>query len=527
MDSINKEISTKNKLINEYLNLINFIKNNTFLLVVTMFFTIFSYGCLLFYYRISIDGETMLSNYEGTLGWWITLERFMLVAIKRITDVNSFNTYSATLLQICMIFVFGVIWSYLVYYFSKSNKFLWIFPIVFITYPTFSEQFYFVLQGFEVALAISLSAVSIFFISKWILLDYDKIYFLLGIIFMVISFGTYQALVPLYISGALAVFILYYINNNENIKKGRFIEIITKYILSFLLGMFLYKLIGKILIKIFRNVESTEYLSGQIQWKYNSINECINNIFVYVKDMIWSNNYFSSKLYIVISIILLICSVFYIIKRKNGAILFLLANISFLISPFFLSIAFGSQTVPRAQLQFPLVIAIGTYVILFFLEKGNYKIIKLITAICFCIVAFHQAQITSKFFYSDYIRYQQDVALANKITYKIDEIQAEYDKNYPVVFIGKYEHKLPSSCIKGEAIGASFFNWYPEQSTWEATDRVLSFMDSLGYNYRFPSEKEMDKGRMNSKNMPSWPNKDSVKLEDGIIIVKLSDSVRK
>lgn len=94
----NKELSVKNNLMDEYLNFSKFIKNNIPLLVVTMFFTIFSYGCLLFYYRISIDGETMLSNYEGTLGWWITLERFILVVIKKITDVNSFNTYSATFL---------------------------------------------------------------------------------------------------------------------------------------------------------------------------------------------------------------------------------------------------------------------------------------------------------------------------------------------------------------------------------------------------------------------------------------------
>lgn len=227
----NKELSVKNNLMDEYLNFSKFIKNNIPLLVVTMFFTIFSYGCLLFYYRISIDGETMLSNYEGTLGWWITLERFILVVIKKITDVNSFNTYSATFLQICLIFVFGIMWSYLVYYFSNNNKkFLWIFTIIFITYPTFAEQFYFVLQGSEVALAISLSALAVFFISKWILLKCDKSYFVLGIIFMVISFGTYQALVPLYISGVLAVFILYYINN-INIQKYKFMEITKKYIL--------------------------------------------------------------------------------------------------------------------------------------------------------------------------------------------------------------------------------------------------------------------------------------------------------
>lgn len=522
----NKELSVKNNLMDEYLNFSKFIKNNIPLLVVTMFFTIFSYGCLLFYYRISIDGETMLSNYEGTLGWLITLERFILVVIKKITDVNSFNTYSATFLQICLIFVFGIMWSYLVYYFSNNNKkFLWIFTIIFITYPTFAEQFYFVLQGSEVALAISLSALAVFFISKWILLKCDKSYFVLGIIFMVISFGTYQALVPLYISGVLAVFILYYINN-INIQKYKFMEITKKYILSFLLGIFLYKLIGKLLIKIFRSTESTEYLSNQIKWKYNTFNECINNIYVYIKDMIWNDNYFSNRFYIVISIILLLSSIFYIIKRKNGSIIFLVANITFLISPFFLAIVFGSQTVPRTQLQFPLVIAIGAYIILIFLKNNNYKIIRVITLLYLCIIAFHQAQITSKFFYSDYIRYQQDVTLANKITYTIDQIQAEYDEIYPVVFIGRYDHKLPSSCIKGEAIGASFFDWYPEASTWEATDRVLSFMDSLGYKYKFPSEQDMDKGREISNDMPSWPNKDSIKLEDGIIVVKLSDSVR-
>lgn len=90
--------------------------------------------------------------------------------------------------------------------------------------------------------------------------------------------------------------------------------------------------------------------------------------------------------------------------------------------------------------------------------------------------------------------------------------------------IGSHPAELNNSCIRGEVIGYSFFEWdtQVEPYGYFNTRRVLGFLHTLGANY-VQGDMEQTKAALEySESMSSWPAKESVTLHDGVIIIKLS-----
>lgn len=492
----------------------SFLKNNKLTIILTWFFILMAYGIKLFFYSISIDTEAIINDYNGQLNAWLTIGRFGLIFTKKLLRLCPFNPYVACFLMICTIFLFSIfisfLFNYLTFEKNTNNKLNLIIPSLFISTPLFAEQFNFILQGFEVALAILLTSISAFLITKWVIDNKNIVHLILGTICMVWAFASYQAVVFLYISLVLACYYFIYINNTKskiNLESNFFKKAPLKYIIIFCLGYLLYILINKlILIKI----GATPYLDNMISWGSCDVIICIRKILDYILQF---------KTYVFLSTIILFFGFSNLFTKNKNKILFLLSSIALVLSPFFLAFYLGHDLPQRSQFSLQFVYAFAIYLLAYQLK--NKKIFVSIIIILSIALSFNHAYRVSNLLYTDYMKYQSEVSLANKITDRIDNLNLDDNFKYPVAFVGSIHPLSTPNELRGDIIGASFFEW-DSTAPYGSNYRILGFMRTIGYPYKWPNMEEIERSKKIATEMKCWPNTESVKFKDGIIVVKLS-----
>lgn len=509
----------------DFFDFINYCKTNVLMIILISFFTLLAYGSKLFFYSISIDTEVLINKQALQLNAWTSIGRFGLVLSKHLFGGSIFNPFLACFLLIVTLIVFSLIWSYVLNYFNFNKKIKTItsciFPIIFLTAPLFAEQFNFILQGFEVALAIIMCAISVFFINKWIISNYNIIQFFLGIVLMIWGFATYQSIVNLYISGTIACYLLVYVS----VKKGKisvskhFFKIsILKNIFAFISGYVLYSILNNII----RSLNgATTYLENSIYWGKIPASDCINNIIEYIKTTFTTDNIFYYKGSLLVFIFILFYAIINLFSKAKEKFLFLLASITLLISPYLLSIYLGHGLATRAQFSLQFVISFGIYFLIVIFDKNTINFLGLILSF---FIALNQSYTVSSLLYSDYMKYEAEVRLATKISNRIDELNLGETPAYPVVFVGSYHPSSTPLELRTDVIGASFFEWDSSYALGGSTGRIQGFMNSIGITYLSPSIEDAAKAKEIAKTMDTWPNTGSVKFEDGIIVVKLSNN---
>ena len=91
-----------------------------------------------------------------------------------------------------------------------------------------------------------------------------------------------------------------------------------------------------------------------------------------------------------------------------------------------------------------------------------------------------------------------------------------------VTVIGNWSPLLNGSMLKGNAVGYSFYEW-DAHIPGAVSKRVTGYWNSMGYDYRDPSEKEMSRAEKAAARMPVWPADGSVvRMEKDLVIVRLS-----
>jgi hypothetical protein len=191
------------------------------------------------------------------------------------------------------------------------------------------------------------------------------------------------------------------------------------------------------------------------------------------------------------------------------------------LSIIFFAIAGGTIPVPRTSFSLPLAFAFMFY---FIIDKYKNKISKII--ICFALLtAVYQIKITTQLFYSDQLRYNNDVKFACELSTLINSIKSD-NKDIPVILIGRYHaaSQFPTkNFLQGEVIGHSNFEW--GGSNVEVTYRGLAFMRSLGINLTNPSTNQINLAQKEAENIPFYPDPDCVKQVQDFIVVRMSESL--
>ena len=251
-----------------------------------------------------------------------------------------------------------------------------------------------------------------------------------------------------------------------------------------------------------------------VMWKKDSFFKCLKGILFYIKQTLLGDGLFYSKVFLVILLMALFVFfkfLFFKCENNKNKVLYTLAFLTFIGSPYFLAIFLGRPLIPRMQFSYQFVMAFTIFI--FINNFLNSSILKKLFVVFSFYLSFIFGYKAANMFYTDYMRYQSEVALANKVSIRIDNLDLKNLNNIPVAIIGGFEH-VPSTpvFINGETINLSFF--------W---GRVIDFMKTIGYYYRNATDEEQLLAKKIAKNMKSWPSPESVKYEDGVIIVKLSE----
>lgn len=464
-----------------------------------------------------IDTEVLI-NTPYTPYNWLDIGRQGGILTECLFGLRWFNPIFSTVGGYLLICVAGTLFGYLLWRAGKKNAVLCsAFGLLCFSAPIMTEQFYFDMQIFKVAWAYVLCGIAVG-VSYAATLKRNRFLYAISILCLIWAFSTYQIFVVLYVVMVVSCFILAY-------QRWTLAEVRTDVaywkMIGGLVGIFLIAFaLNSFITSIFFS-SGSEYLAGQIAWLSQTPQQCMRNILSHLKQGFGGASPFFTPLFGVASISVVLLSAIRGWKASNHKLypLYLLAVVGLQLCPFLLTIFFGTAPTTRAQLAYPMVLACNVAILLDLCACGTIRIIAVLLGILIC---WTQSDMTTRLIYTEEIRVQEDARLASAIEQEISEIASS---NKPISFVGAYQNKLNPSCIRGELIGESIFNWDNSVSPYYlwSSSRACNLSKVLGIPFNNCTEDQMLAARKTALSMPSWPAQGSVVDAGEYIIVKLSE----
>lgn len=496
---------------------------------------------------IGIDTEDLIQYQGDFYDGWLNTGRQGLVLLKQMMGNLSFNPYFSGLLTVLCFAVavsaFFMLWD-AVGGKRRHSAAAWIAGgLLLISHPVITEQFYFTLQSAEICIGIFLTAIALYLTYYW-----ERTIFRTGkcrldkhillpcgsILLLLVTFSVYQVFVVIYIFGVVTLLLLEGLSEvleNAEPEAGKMLARIVPYVFVFLAAF----LFNSIITEQF--FQTSDYLSNQIQWGENGILRNLGNIGAHImKTMSGYGGIYYNPGYgilclvtVVTMILLLIC-----LKQKKPVVFVMLFYLAALLStPYLMTIVLGAAPACRSQLVLPMATGFLAYLVIeMWLALGvnrnkggsyaGYVLLGGIVAGCI-IGIFQQTMTTFRLYYTDRMRYEQDAAMGRELITRIEQLCAEDEVAFVVV--GNKPFEGNNICVEGEMIGVSFFDHDSEVEPpcYWSTKRVQGLLHVLGANYEIAPVERFEGAIEFSEDMPEWPAEDSVRLFEGVTIVKLSD----
>lgn len=516
----------------EFRSFTGFIYYNKELVWTTILLAILSFGILLCNYQdILTDSELYIMSPEGMMDTYNRVGRFGLTLTKKLFFTNGYTPFQfimymmITMCLLCLFFDFCMCkilynnsWT------GKLESHFWvclIFNAVYMTCPVLPHQFYFIYQAFEVSAAFLFCVIAAFCAFQFIYEQKSPVWGVLSIGFMVWAFATYQVLVPYYISLNAMFFFLYYLFGK---KQGKNMLIICIQVIAlFLTGLAAYFLINKgIFLLKYSFAPKNQLMDTYVEWGRQGVRQCLQNIKGDFRRVLFQESPAYSRIPLPIMSLFLVLSLFYGWKtRKKSFYLFVASAACIILSIFFMTIFIGSYLIIRAQLVYPLVFAFCSAVLV--ILPYSKKILVYAITIVMLFSAAGQLKTTQRLYTAIHLTAEEDKTMARQIYMETAKYRDPQNPGAtPMIFIGgKPAVEIPTNQLSCDAIGMSFFyiNYVDVQGTY----RIYKFMNALGLQTAEPHIEQYEYGRQIAGDMSCWPSEGSVRYENGIIFVKLSD----
>lgn len=451
----------------------------------------------------------------GNLKAYIGSRRFAVSFTKILLSTEIVNPFLLNFLMASILSMSAVVWCYIFNILSENSNPLsnCIFSGIFLTHPLMAEQFEFTLQGAEVALALLLMAPGVYFVYKFIIAKDKKTYLLVGILLLVWCFGTYQSFFVIYILGCISTIIFSLIKKEQS--NLHWLKIIIYEIITLIISAVIYFVVSSTTIMLFDAKHS--YIESMVMWKTQPIKVCFENIWTFLRMVVLGEGTFYNKMYILFIFLFFIHYIQYLKNKHNNRIIYLICWLGICVSPFMMSIILGNQEPKRAQFYLPFMLAFGFYYLSLQITKKEIYI--MLCSICL-ICSFKQGVITSRLFYTDFLRFEEDQELVYSISQKMGELGFLSGERKYIVVIGGYYARLNNSAETGQIIGQSRFI---SGGSTNATPGAINIFRAWGYDFWPPGDEQYEKAIEWSKEMTCWPEDGSICCRDGIIVVKLSE----
>lgn len=502
-------------LCGETKNVLEYVKRNRWQILIFNALLLLVWLPWLFDITPKIDNEILI-NTPYTPYNWLTIGRQGGILTEYVFGIRWFNPYFVTLFGYLLICVAGVLFGYLFYRAGLKSRLLsTAFGLLCFSAPIMAEQFYFQMQIFKVAWAYIL-CITAAGLSLKAVLSRSFIAQIIAFLCMLWCFSTYQVFIILYIAIIVACFVL--LHQKWTLRDEKPCKKYARFITELILGFVAAFLVNTLITNLFFS-SGNEYLDAQIMWKSRPFAQCLNNIYTHLKKGFTGDGVFYTAFYGVLSVCVFASAIVQVCRTKNRYAwgLYLAAILGLQILPFVLTAAFGNAPVMRAQLVYPFVLAADLMLLSSQLgEKKYWCVVPIVLAV---LVFRGQVFHTERLIYTDSVRAQEDVRLAEELNARIDGCEK------PIAFVGVYQKKLNNASMCGEMIGASAFAYDEnvEPHYFYSGTRAVETMQTLGFNWKLALPEQVAEARKKAFSMPCWPAKESVADAGDYIIVKLSE----
>lgn len=480
------------------------IENFYKLFLFSISLSLLAYGFALTNYTLTIDNEIpILSNFGMDLGRWG----------QNLIRYHIFNGHLQYFSLVLSLFLFSLAAVRLAKLFKFEGVSAYFFCGLFVTFPQIAYQVVFGMMADIAGLGILLSAFSIEFLIKGLNSQEikQKIVFLSsGILIAAFTLSLYQAFIIVLTTICIILFFQSTFESSFDLK-SEIKKLLFKGVLLFI-SIIVYFISVKIICP---PIENSSYLSSFVSGG-ESNNNFLDFCFIWFKNLVGSF-YYGERLFVVALLLSVFLFIRFFIDRKVAAIRFL-SLFLLLLLPFIMSIAISNgYHPPRLYVASNLVFAFVIAFSLAYLKLSSLKVTKLAIVI---IATFNIYFITNLFYTANKI-YKHDKRIAEKID---DIIQIKYPQfstsQKTVYFYGyfPYEYHQRFRLDKSEIFGGSYYNWDNGNNY-----RINKFFEVAAIaEYRMIETKEQYLSVKDSiEKMPTWPDYESIKMINNVVIVKL------
>lgn len=212
-------------------------------------------------------------------------------------------------------------------------------------------------------------------------------------------------------------------------------------------------------------------------------------------------------------------SILFLITQKTwiaSARMMLLVG-ALLISPFLLHFVTGGAYLPlRSMLAVSFISWISVVIIL---EKKGF--LRILSIVLTSILIFQMVTINSQYAASTILATTHDRLTAESIYSRIAEITPQFDRDTlaPVDVYGKLSFTSRYPSPSSSTMSSSFFDWDEGNA-----NRMIKYMQLIGFSNFFVLHPTIrTELTPKFKDMPVWPAPGSVRLDDGVYLIKLSE----
>lgn len=479
--------------------------NNAFnLFLFTLFCSVLAFGFALSNFTLSVDNEIpILPNFGLDTGRWG----------QNIIRYHIFNGHLQYFTLLISLIFFSVAAVRLVKLFKFSGYSSYIFCGLFVTFPQLAYELVFLMMADIAGLGILLSVISFELFIKG--LNHKSLLkkilsITTGILIVAFTISMYQA----FIIVLPTLFIILFFQNTFD-PSFQLIKEIKKLSIN-ILFLFISIVVYYISVKIIcPPIEDSGYLSSFLSGETN--NHFSNIMTIWYENLIGSF-FYGEKTFVIAFICSIALTLHFFLTKKLSLIRFF-ALLLILLSPFIMSFGItNGYHPPRLYVTLNIVFA---YLIVFsinYFNVNSHIITKSIVAFVMIVNTFY---ITKLYITANNI-YKHDRRIAEKID---DIIQTKYPEFYTtdknIYFYGffPYEYHQKFRLEKSEVFGGSIFNWGNSADNYRL---VNYFKDANIADYKMiDTQEKLDLVKDSIANMAVWPNAESIKMINGIVVVKL------
>lgn len=381
-----------------------------------------------------------------------------------------------------------------------------VFATIFISFPIINESYIFSNSSLAVMLGTFLASLGIMlFYENYNNIHKKMIYLLISII-LAVAFSMYEACGQIMlVSICITTLLMLYTNKDKKIKE------IFKYAFCALGILIAGVILDEIIVKLIymAGVRASNEADKEISWGKYGIVESLQLIMINIVNAMRNTKYFPVLIFDTFSGIGLAISILQSDKKKNWMILIIF--IAMFLSNFAISMLQLDSVLYRTCTSWGLFVAVIVMVAYKFLSE--YKITKILAIIMIGMLVLQQTKTLNQLFYNDYMRYQKDLHIAYELIY---DLEKDYDTSKPLVIMGTPYKGMENYGARSNSLSVL---WWGKKAFNDNGREFIKFLNSLGYDFKVPTDEEYEKGKIEAEKMGNYPKAGSIKeLEDCIVI---------